>query len=380
MKKLNKGGLASLLSYFLLICAAKSQEAFVSVTDPTRDNYGSIYTPPLADSIILKIYEKEPSFTDWTTFFSIKTKGSSRSTLGSYSVDSSRVLFKPRFLPDPEVTYQVTLDYSSLFTLLAISDSATALVQEITFQQPKMMPSQVVSIYPLVNVLPSNTLKLYIYFSEPMGFSNPYDFISLSDAHGNEIKNAFVELPNGLWNEDRTRLTLLFHPGRVKQGVGPNLREGTALIEGELFELSISEDWTDENGQKLQDTFNKKFYVSAPSRKKLKIKSWELVGKCEKECELALVTQNLIHIEMADRMISVKNEKQEEISIDLLPEPDGSFIIHADDGFKKDEKIIVSIHPRLEDMCGNTFLNPFDYKEDTRKEGEKPLEIRFKVQ
>lgn len=383
MKKLAKGGILYLLSCFISSNTIRAQDVFIKFTEPDSDEYGRVFSPILEDSILDQLAVQDLSFPEWTTFFSIKTSGSTRSVLGDYNLSDDRVAFTPRFLPDPDIKYFVAFDFNALYRQISIEKKMigadSILTESISFESISKKAPEVVDIYPSVNILPENTLKIYLYFSQPMGFSNPYDHIVLLDAKGTEVQNAFVELPEGLWNENRTRLTILFHPGRVKQGVGPNLKEGAIFREDELFELVISEAWKDGNGNSLDQDFTKKFFVTKAQRNKLKAKNWKFDISCEKECLVSLSADGIIDIEMIDQMVSLFNANEEEqVDFEIYPETDGTFLLRSDD-FKIGNSYDLKINPRLEDICGNTFLNAFDYEEGTRIKEGKPIIIPVEI-
>ena len=87
--------------------------------------------------------------------------------------------------------------------------------------------------YPSGDSLPANALRLYVHFSRAM---------AARDAHaprpparrGRTARCRWRSWTSraGLWDPGRTRLTLLFHPGRVKRGVAPGERLGPAAARG----------------------------------------------------------------------------------------------------------------------------------------------------
>ena len=98
----------------------------------------------------------------------------------------------------------------------------------------------VTEIYPTAVALPENMLRFYIYFSAPMGLDDILPAIDLLDADGQVVEGVFLPNRYDLWSADRTRLTLLFDPGRVKTGLAANHAFGRALVAGETYHLDIS--------------------------------------------------------------------------------------------------------------------------------------------
>ncbi|MEL7026957.1 MAG: hypothetical protein AAGO57_06985, partial [Pseudomonadota bacterium] len=91
------------------------------------------------------------------------------------------------------------------------------------------------AIYPSGSTFPENILRVYFYFSGPMAEAEILDNITLSRADGTPVDAAFLSNRFDLWSPDRTRLTLLFDPARVKTGLEANTELGRALEEGEAY-------------------------------------------------------------------------------------------------------------------------------------------------
>ena len=88
---------------------------------------------------------------------------------------------------------------------------------------------------PTADVVPENQLRLYIHFSAPMGLKGGLDYIHLLDDAGNEVKDPFLPLDTEFWNDDRTRYTVFFDPGRQKRGIAPIAEMGRSLTAGKAL-------------------------------------------------------------------------------------------------------------------------------------------------
>jgi len=185
--------------------------------------------------------------------------------LGITSANAGQVLFTPRFSFLPGVSYRVRLfGHSGLVTdtLVGYSDA-----------QRTVPPLQVV---PTTELWPENILRFYVLFSTPMSLQNPYEFLALRNDSGQIVENAFVEFPQGLWDGNRQRLTVLFHPGRIKRGVGPNLAQGLPLQQGRRYELAVLPGWKTQNGQSI-DTNAIKCVISGPAvREAVRPQKWTI--------------------------------------------------------------------------------------------------------
>lgn len=107
-------------------------------------------------------------------------------------------------------------------------------------------------VYPTGSELPENLLRFYIYFSAPMGQGDILPAIDLLDANGHRIDGVFLSNRFDLWSADRTRLTLLLDPSRVKTGLKAHQAMGRALVAGETYHLQISTEAKDAQGCTLR--------------------------------------------------------------------------------------------------------------------------------
>jgi len=94
-----------------------------------------------------------------------------------------------------------------------------------------------VQVFPSGPAVPENLLRIELRFSAPLHPPLSIDNIELVDVNGLKIKDPFLDLL--LPGPDGKRVTILFHPGRVKTGVGANLALGRALHVGESVTLVI---------------------------------------------------------------------------------------------------------------------------------------------
>ena len=129
--------------------------------------------------------------------------------IGSYVLDNKRLVFTP------------TYPFLKGKTYLVQYRSDTAVISK-KFKVPlaELKASTTVSnVYPSAETLPLNILKFYIVFSEPMAAGFAYDNVFILDAKNDTLQDVFLELGEELWSTDMKRLTLLFDPGRIKQGL-----------------------------------------------------------------------------------------------------------------------------------------------------------------
>ena len=102
------------------------------------------------------------------------------------------------------------------------------------------------------------------------------DFIHLMDESGQEVKDPFLPLDAEFFNDDRTRYTVFFDPGRQKRGIAPVDQMGRSLSEGKYYTLVIDSQWRDGKGLPLKEPFHRKFKVGPPDERPLDPKTWNI--------------------------------------------------------------------------------------------------------
>ena len=134
--------------------------------------------------------------------------------------------------------------------------------------------ARVTAVYPSGPVLPENTLRFYVHFSEPMAAHRAADFVYLCDDSGRPDRAAFMKFKQELWSADRTRLTMLVDPGRIKRGVSANFELGPALIEGQRYSLVVGGGWPSADGTSSLAAFAKPFEVGPALRRQPAVGQW----------------------------------------------------------------------------------------------------------
>jgi len=170
----------------------------------------------------------------------------------------------------PLIPFHADLTYQAQFTDLP----------NFTFQptaSKNSRPTELTHIYPSLTQLPENVLKLYFHFSAPMSEGNAYQYLALRKENGEKIESPFLELQPLLWNEDRTRLTVWFDPGRVKRELLRNQKLGAPLEEGNHYLLHISKEWKDINGFPLSENYTKKIEVIQADRSAPRPINWRII-------------------------------------------------------------------------------------------------------
>ena len=133
----------------------------------------------------------------------------------------------------------------------------------------------VVAVYPSVDVVPVNLLKLYVHFSGPMSEGWAARAVHVRRGDNDEpLHGVFLANRSELWDPERRRLTLMLDPGRIKRGLVPNLEEGYPLIEGVPIVVSISTEFRDAAGRPLGAGAERRYRVGPLVRTLVDPRDW----------------------------------------------------------------------------------------------------------
>lgn len=289
--------------------------------------------------------------------FQVQLKNAGSTILGKTSIEDGNVIFYPLWAFTRGLTYEV-ISEGSLF---------------ISFTVPKALSEKapdIVSVYPTINVIPENLLKMYIVFSQPMNQGHALDFIEVRNNANNEIELPFLDLHPELWNEDGTILTLWLDPGRIKRDLGPNKLYGTPVDEGETYEMVISKDWKSNLGSPLESSFSRNFKVVSSDREKPIAKNWRItLPKAKSTDKLIIDFGEPMDYLLAMNAITVsKNEVEVLGQISLKKDESVWSFIPSEPWSESEYQIIVET--RFEDLAGNNLNRPFD-RDITQEEAEE---------
>ncbi|MEL7026137.1 MAG: Ig-like domain-containing protein [Pseudomonadota bacterium] len=272
---------------------------------------------------------------------------------GTYSVTGNSVTFDPafEFLEGQAYTIQ-TADGALHQFKIASANQATA-------------PS-VLAIYPSGSAIPENTLRFYIQFSAPMMPHQAEQFIELVSANGEADREAFMSFKQELWSADRTRLTLLMDPGRIKRGVAQNTRLGPALVETQSYAIVVRDGWPGATGGDVALGFEHAFHVDAALRSIPSPDAWDITPPAAGSREPISITFD----RPFDRFQTLESLR--------LEDADGAVIL-GEAWLENNETVWrfaplepweegdlnLLIDARLEDVAGNNFRDTLDHSVGT---------------
>lgn len=355
---------------------------------------GSVVATGLDKKLSAALAEKNCNDEDLSKAFRIYTlsaykKGIRQPIAGHYILEGTSLLFTPLFPFAEGESYYAELEYAVLVQKSGAPFSVHGVVKnkeqiDLLFAVPESNAplTRIEAVYPVMDTLPENLLRMYIYFSAPMSTGEAYQHIRLMDESGNEVEKPFLIIDQELWDTDRKRLTLLFDPGRIKQGIKSNLDLGLPLNKNKCYYLVIDSLWRDERGNALSASFVKRIFVTDPERATLTAENWKIA-------EPQAGTKNPLVVQFDKPLDHALLLKYISVTHPLTGTVDGEAVLTQGDQvwkFTPDkpwgfDDYALEISPYLEDVAGNNFNNPFDIDLSVsgRVNSSEPVRVEFTV-
>ena len=300
---------------------------------------------------------------------------------GTWSVAESALRFDPTFPLRPGVKYRVSGD---LATLPRVKLKGQVFAVDLVIPKPPPgPPPAITALYPSGDRLPENALRWYVHFSEPMARGNVYRHLKLLRADGTEVVSPFLELDEELWSADGTRLTVFFHPGRVKRELQPREELGPILEAGRTYTLVIDAKWENGDGQPLKAAYRRTFTATAADDQPVRPEDWTLIPpRANTDSPLILRLAKPHDHALLGHMVWVTDAagKPVEGTVTVGGGERAVTFAPAKPWRRGDYKLAVDT--RLEDVCGNRVGEPFEvdvFKPITRKLETKTFERPFAV-
>ncbi len=246
--------------------------------------------------------------------------------------------------------------------------------------QPVGSAPTVTEVWPEEQLVPDNLLRLYVHFSEPMLERDVEQSVRLLDEQGIEIEDAFVAIPNGLWDPSSTRLTLFFHPGRIKRGVGPRERLGPVLESGRQYELVVGGDLSSRRGASLETEVRRRFEVGESDRRSPRSEAWRLASPDGPNGELTITFDEALDRAQLETAVVVQKELQpgvyEVVAGSVEVSKDARIWSLTPQTSWLPARYRVTVSSSVEDLAGNTPLRLFDVAISGIEAGSRPGSIR----
>lgn len=372
------------LGLTLALLAAEPRSPEVKLVSPKPGEPAVVEVTGLDPNLVAAVADAKLSPEEWEKVARLTVddgKATDRPPVaGSWTAGDAVLRFEPQFPLVPGQSYRVTCDLSAVPWAKRKGGGFT-----LALAVPKPPPGPRVSIaavYPSADRLPENTLRLYVQFSGRVKQGDIYRHVKLVRDDGKEVSHPFLEIDEELWSADGTRITLLFHPGRVKRGLQPREEEGPILEEGRRYTLTVSQEWQDLDGRPLTAEFRKTFLAGPPDDQPVEPESWSVVGPRGGTAPVIVHIAKPLDHALLGRFVTVADAAGVEVD-GTVTVGGGERVVTftpAKPWRRGTYKLVIDT--RLEDVCGNRVGEPFEvdvFRPITRKIEGKAVERPFAV-
>lgn len=295
--------------------------------------------------------------------------------LGNVARRDESIVFTPKY------PLREGLAYRARFDAAAVGGN-TPIETVIKIPAPPADPIvRVAAVYPSADELPENLLKFYIQFTHRMSRGEAYERVRLLDGEGRPVPRPFLELGEELWNQETTRFTLFFEPGRIKQGLVPRHEMGLPLTRGKTYTLEVDARWQDDRGRRLVETFRKTFRVVEPDARQPDPARWIIEPPAARSLDPLVVRfdKSLDH-GMLQRVITVRDLAGQTVSGKVaVSEKETRWSFTPAQKWRAERHVLV-VETILEDSAGNSIGQPFEVDlNQPSKAAPASVEIPFEV-
>ena len=269
---------------------------------------------------------------------------------GTAAVEKDAVVFRPAFPLAPGVRYRV------VFTPL----NGAAIEKAFDGPARQSTPvTRVERVYPSAEVLPSNQLRLYIYFSAPMSRGEAEQRIHVLDAAGKVLRGVFLP-GQELWDPSNRRLTMTFDPGRIKRDLTSNRAMGAPIAEGRHYTLLIDREWHDANGAPMVESFRKTFRGGPAVRQPPDPTTWKVAAPAAgSRAPLVVDFGRSMNYTLLQRMLTVAGAKGGVAGSIDVDRNETEWRFTPQQPWQAGSYRLV-VDTSLEDLAGNKIGQPFD--------------------
>ena len=287
----------------------------------------------------------------WGSIFAVYAgSGNIPPLLGDYTVESGTLVFRPKFPLSPGMRYRANFHAPGIAAAERVFDGPP---RDTT---PR---TRVEHVYPSADVLPSNLLRFYIYFSAPMTQGQAGRRIHLLDEKGKDLNAAFLP-GEELWDPASQRLTMTLDPGRIKRGLTSNQAMGPPIVEGKRYRLVVDQDWPDARDVRMTEGFVKAFRGGPAVRIKPDPKQWRITAPKAGSGEALIVGfPRPMNYVLLQRMLQVERKGAKLTGDELVERNEMQWRFAPRDPWRDGEYQLV-VNTALEDLAGNSIALAFD--------------------
>ncbi len=308
-------------------------------------------------------------------------------TAGRLIADGVDMCFVPRFVAG--TTYAVTIDDRTVEHLTidhldavttnteapaaVATDEGSETARLVRERPQRAATTEVLAIYPSSDVVPSNLLRLYIWFSAPMGEGYAADHVRLTDNAGEPIVGALLSTVDELWDHDRRRLTVLLDPARIKRGLTPHRQLGYPLRSGAAVRLVVDDQFRDAHGGGLRSPARQTYRVGDDERRHVEPQAWTVIPPSLHTVEpLEIGFDRLLDHGLLTRCLRVIGPDGRRVigTSEVGPGERSWRLVPRRDWLPGAHRLLVD--PRLEDPAGNSVIRLFDRDITRAVDGSRP--------
>ena len=273
----------------------------------------------------------------------------------------------PRFALMVGTDYIVHLDLADRSYGLGISlPKAEVTIPELT----GFAPSQA--------MIPANILRLYVQFSEPMARGQVRDAVRLIHSDGRPVPSPFLNLETELWDPSQTRVTLLLDPGRIKQGVGPNMQAGAPLQSGETYALIVSGRMQSATGATLGSDATLALRVGQAERRAINPETWQILAPAAgSHAPITVAFDRIMDSGATQRLLHVQDSAGNRLR-GAISSDGGGWSFTPVQAWQADDYHLI-VDPEFEDVSGNTIAAPFDAASGTIGAAQMPIQVPIHI-
>ena len=287
----------------------------------------------------------------WSSLFAVYAgPGNVPPLLGDYAVETGTLVFRPKFPLSAGVRYRAN------FHAPGVTPVERVFAGPPRDTTPK---ARVERVYPSADVLPSNLLRFYLFFSMPMTQGQAGRRIHLLDEKGKDLNAAFLP-GEELWDPASQRLTMTLDPGRIKRGLTSNQAMGPPIVEGKRYRLVIDQDWPDARDVRMIEGFVKAFRGGPAVRVKPDPKQWRITTpKAGSGTALIVDFPRPMNYVLLQRMLQVTRKGAHVDGEATVERNETQWRFTPRDPWRDGDYELAS-NTALEDLAGNSIALAFD--------------------
>ena len=364
--------LAGLLASACAASPAAEPVRVVPIVQPQAAGFGTVVVRGLSGEALERCRDPEVAGAVLRLYVGDAPTAEQPPLMGRVRVEERELRFVPRF---PLVA---GMAHTVRFRGARLGDAD----RELVFALPEpdhARRTTVVAIRPGLDRVPANLLRIYVQFSDPMHARGVLEHVRLLDEQGREIAAPFLDVEDGLWDPERTRLTLFFHPGRVKRDVASDGNPGPPLQRGGRYRLEIDAALEDARGVPLGEPAVWSFAAGPADRESPDPAAWRLVPPAAPTAALEVAFGEPLDHALIARLLWVEDADGASIAGEarvldggtgwsFLPTEPWSGAPHA-----------LVAHPLLEDLAGNAVGYRFEERlaSDVQRDAACPVRLEF---